>query len=97
MIRRPPRSTRVRSSAASDVYKRQILDELPDDPRHLVTVELDDGVLHCDLAHACGSSVRRLAVFTVSTELAQDYLDIKILCIRAFRLATPVERCGGRC
>ncbi|WP_460379342.1 hypothetical protein [Staphylococcus aureus] len=24
MIRRPPRSTRVRSSAASDVYKRQL-------------------------------------------------------------------------
>src|SRR5665811_2629303 len=28
MIRRPPRSTRVRSSAASDVYKRQVLGEL---------------------------------------------------------------------
>src|SRR5665811_2166412 len=26
MIRRPPRSTRVRSSAASDVYKRQEID-----------------------------------------------------------------------
>src|SRR5665254_24585 len=26
MIRRPPRSTRVRSSAASDVYKRQLPD-----------------------------------------------------------------------
>ena len=26
MIRRPPRSTRVRSSAASDVYKRQVTD-----------------------------------------------------------------------
>eukprot|EP01102_Stenamoeba_stenopodia_P007334 TRINITY_DN2054_c0_g2_i1.p1 TRINITY_DN2054_c0_g2~~TRINITY_DN2054_c0_g2_i1.p1 ORF type:complete len:180 (-),score=25.12 TRINITY_DN2054_c0_g2_i1:402-941(-) len=26
MIRRPPRSTRVRSSAASDVYKRQVID-----------------------------------------------------------------------
>src|SRR5665811_1855983 len=26
MIRRPPRSTRVRSSAASDVYKRQVVD-----------------------------------------------------------------------
>ncbi|WP_460379553.1 hypothetical protein, partial [Staphylococcus aureus] len=26
MIRRPPRSTRVRSSAASDVYKRQALE-----------------------------------------------------------------------
>jgi len=25
MIRRPPRSTRVRSSAASDVYKRQVI------------------------------------------------------------------------
>src|SRR5665811_381560 len=25
MIRRPPRSTRVRSSAASDVYKRQVM------------------------------------------------------------------------
>ena len=27
MIRRPPRSTLVKSSAASDVYKRQALDE----------------------------------------------------------------------
>ena len=27
MIRRPPRSTRKESSAASDVYKRQVLDE----------------------------------------------------------------------
>src|SRR5665811_2537773 len=26
MLRRPPRSTRVRSSAASDVYKRQVLE-----------------------------------------------------------------------
>src|SRR5665811_2388188 len=28
MIRRPPRSTRVRSSAASDVYKRQMLRDM---------------------------------------------------------------------
>src|SRR5450756_3085620 len=28
MIRRPPRSTQSRSSAASDVYKRQVLDEV---------------------------------------------------------------------
>eukprot|EP00826_Nyctotherus_ovalis_P050189 TRINITY_DN612_c0_g2_i8.p1 TRINITY_DN612_c0_g2~~TRINITY_DN612_c0_g2_i8.p1 ORF type:complete len:117 (-),score=49.59 TRINITY_DN612_c0_g2_i8:268-597(-) len=27
MIRRPPRSTQSRSSAASDVYKRQVLEE----------------------------------------------------------------------
>eukprot|EP01017_Pseudomicrothorax_dubius_P018273 TRINITY_DN20283_c0_g1_i2.p1 TRINITY_DN20283_c0_g1~~TRINITY_DN20283_c0_g1_i2.p1 ORF type:complete len:496 (-),score=107.66 TRINITY_DN20283_c0_g1_i2:248-1735(-) len=29
MLRRPPRSTQSRSSAASDVYKRQLLDSLP--------------------------------------------------------------------
>src|SRR5665811_1517903 len=29
MIRRPPRSTRVRSSAASDVYKRQVIIATP--------------------------------------------------------------------
>ena len=28
MIRRPPRSTQSRSSAASDVYKRQIVDKI---------------------------------------------------------------------
>src|SRR5665811_2594386 len=28
MIRRPPRSTRVRSSAASDVYKRQLIKDI---------------------------------------------------------------------
>ena len=28
-----------------------ILDELPDDPGHLVAVELDDGVLDLDLRH----------------------------------------------
>src|SRR5665811_2626736 len=32
MIRRPPRSTRVRSSAASDVYKRQVV-------KHAVVVD----------------------------------------------------------
>src|SRR5680860_1662582 len=30
MIRRPPRSTQSRSSAASDVYKRQGLEGMPD-------------------------------------------------------------------
>src|SRR5665811_1053708 len=37
MIRRPPRSTRVRSSAASDVYKRQTFDVVlsPSHPQEL--------------------------------------------------------------
>src|SRR5665811_2360607 len=38
MIRRPPRSTRVRSSAASDVYKRQVDDEMRDVPRDGITM-----------------------------------------------------------
>src|SRR5660398_242642 len=37
MIRRPPRSTPLYSSAASDVYKRQLLDMLT--PIYLVTYE----------------------------------------------------------
>src|SRR5450756_3237708 len=37
MIRRPPRSTQSRSSAASDVYKRQLQDTLK-----TVTTKLDD-------------------------------------------------------
>src|SRR5450756_523847 len=37
MIRRPPRSTQSRSSAASDVYKRQVV------PDGLIPLEPDDG------------------------------------------------------
>src|SRR5450756_1061109 len=35
MIRRPPRSTQSRSSAASDVYKRQVPISSPSDPAPL--------------------------------------------------------------
>ena len=38
-----------------------VLDELPDDPRHLVAVELDDRVLHLDLRHWVPSGLRRPA------------------------------------
>src|SRR5680860_190570 len=36
MIRRPPRSTQSRSSAASDVYKRQLVDQDPLDHMYAV-------------------------------------------------------------
>src|SRR5665811_245795 len=39
MIRRPPRSTRVRSSAASDVYKRQVIKQFEKDA---IALENDD-------------------------------------------------------
>src|SRR5665811_442887 len=53
MIRRPPRSTRVRSSAASDVYKRQLIDS--------DVIELDDlpPAIRGDHAAALGPSLRR--------------------------------------
>src|SRR5665811_1739018 len=41
MIRRPPRSTRVRSSAASDVYKRQLGDWAKNVTASVVHVEGD--------------------------------------------------------
>src|SRR5450756_1618860 len=39
MIRRPPRSTQSRSSAASDVYKRQVLHELVETGNSVVVIE----------------------------------------------------------
>ena len=41
MIRRPPRSTLDRSSAASDVYKRQVLDVSRGKPAVGIEVELE--------------------------------------------------------
>src|SRR5680860_781498 len=38
MIRRPPRSTQSRSSAASDVYKRQVGEATPDAAHHIVEI-----------------------------------------------------------
>jgi hypothetical protein len=35
-----------------------LLDEVPDDPGHLVAVHLDDGVGHLDLGHGSALSVR---------------------------------------
>src|SRR5665647_897161 len=48
-----------------EVRKDQaVLDELPDDPRHLVAVELDDRTLHLDLAHRFSSHTRRQKILT---------------------------------
>ena len=41
MIRRPPRSTLDRSSAASDVYKRQITSRAKQNPQRIVFAEAD--------------------------------------------------------
>src|SRR5678816_2018913 len=52
MIRRPPRSTLDRSSAASDVYKRQLTHRsiaIPDSSTIEITVSRGrDAAVHCD-------------------------------------------------
>src|SRR5665811_1948513 len=53
MIRRPPTSTRVRSSAASDVYKRQE-DDVPVDAG-LLAEERDPRVDHAEEHHCRGA------------------------------------------
>src|SRR5450756_637789 len=51
MIRRPPRSTQSRSSAASDVYKRQRLLEVTDHRLlDLARVDRTEGDLNCVIA-----------------------------------------------
>src|SRR5678816_1813465 len=75
MIRRPPRSTLDRSSAASDVYKRQLLNEhlgfrgvraTEDSPR--VGVDVTDLVLVSRVAPA----VRPVAVVDEREDAAAD-------------------------
>src|SRR5665811_2552853 len=62
MIRRPPRSTRVRSSAASDVYKRDLLAELGD--AFLQLVLGDDDPTDCGIVHADAPVTRLRAART---------------------------------
>src|SRR5450756_3058690 len=53
MIRRPPRSTQSRSSAASDVYKRQALDDdvLEVAPHHVLHHDVVRAVLDAPVVH----------------------------------------------
>ena len=76
MIRRPPRSTLDRSSAASDVYKRQVLDEPTSflDIRH----KLELLTILKDLVHR-----KRVAVLMSLHELdlAQKISDYIVCCL----------------
>src|SRR5665254_21977 len=56
MIRRPPRSTRVRSSAASDVYKRQVGLRLRDPGQSLRSARRSTARLRAEQGHTVGES-----------------------------------------
>ncbi|WP_460379456.1 hypothetical protein [Staphylococcus aureus] len=53
MIRRPPRSTRVRSSAASDVYKRQT------QRIRLIFFQAEDGIRDLRMSRGLGDVYKR--------------------------------------
>ena len=80
MIRRPPRSTLDRSSAASDVYKRQY----PFSAALLVAVAVQSGSLLITLATAsrhtikCVAPSRRLVTFTAAIGLLDAVGDLAL-------------------
>ncbi|WP_460379561.1 hypothetical protein, partial [Staphylococcus aureus] len=65
MIRRPPRSTRVRSSAASDVYKRQSIRRASGHTKiylFLSLIHISEPTRHAQISYAvfCLKKVSRL-------------------------------------
>src|SRR5665811_1331062 len=62
MTRQPPRSTRVRASAASDVYKRQVYDQGEDDGHMFLAMELVNGLTLRQVMQAEGPLTPRAAL-----------------------------------
>src|SRR5450756_2020613 len=82
MIRRPPRSTQSRSSAASDVYKRQLLDHVTEMARSLkVTrgrkLRTDGTVVETNIHHPTDSTLLGDAVQVLSRTLKKAHEVLK--------------------
>src|SRR5665811_2070535 len=93
MIRRPPRSTRVRSSAASDVYKRQssvfpielslavasALDRLSTDQREAVVLKIYQGFKFEEMAEilSCPVSTIKSRLYTALELLKLELAPMK--------------------
>src|SRR5665811_997808 len=87
MRRRPPRSTRVRSSAASDVYKRQLLHGIPDaDLRNN-----DEGTLE-DPAHIAGGELQRFDRVITNPPFSMNYVADAIPFPERFRYGYTPEK-----
>src|SRR5665811_2214761 len=73
MIRRPPRSTRVRSSAASDVYKRQVANGVELNPGQVQLVrELATSGARVQLALAPAGTGKTTAMRVLSRAWTSD-------------------------
>eukprot|EP00657_Telonema_sp_P-1_P011422 TRINITY_DN6535_c0_g1_i1.p1 TRINITY_DN6535_c0_g1~~TRINITY_DN6535_c0_g1_i1.p1 ORF type:complete len:107 (-),score=56.13 TRINITY_DN6535_c0_g1_i1:84-404(-) len=71
MMRRPPRSTQSRSSAASDVYKRQIMDAVKPVEGEAVIVKGYPNSFHATNLHELlqGKNVKNLVVAGFMTHM----------------------------
>src|SRR5680860_1883950 len=85
MIRRPPRSTQSRSSAASDVYKRQVVDRGSRTGQVVYLVRFDEE-RESDVV-TVGFEVR------VVQEMGDVLLATRVVVIHAENLMVPFEQC----
>src|SRR5665811_2179969 len=84
MIRRPPRSTRVRSSAASDVYKRQAVAVSGQRDDALIVPDTDCALLQSAPEHALRAGrVIRQSDFLDERELPRQQQLVLVLPRRA--------------
>ena len=85
MIRRPPRSTLDRSSAASDVYKRQLLDNL-DESSHARFIERNGSLIwntECQQESQIDQSKRSSTCLTTSAESLYKPITVSYTHLRA--------------
>eukprot|EP00657_Telonema_sp_P-1_P012430 TRINITY_DN89_c0_g1_i1.p1 TRINITY_DN89_c0_g1~~TRINITY_DN89_c0_g1_i1.p1 ORF type:complete len:102 (+),score=66.98 TRINITY_DN89_c0_g1_i1:89-394(+) len=77
MIRRPPRSTQSRSSAASDVYKRQIQDCGFEHPSEVQSECIPQAILGMDVLCQAKSGMGKTAVFVLTTLQPVSYTHLR--------------------
>src|SRR5450756_3233847 len=88
MIRRPPRSTQSRSSAASDVYKRQVLGLVTSksgrlEPRDEIKRRIDEATKYVALDQLCLSPQCGFASTEEGNVLAEDeqWAKLRMICL----------------
>ena len=99
MIRRPPRSTQSRSSAASDVYKRQVEEGPPPPPKY---VGRDPPVIDADATGPCAcrrQTDRKTAIslWTTSEDVLACHLPTRISTLRAADSTPSALRSAAVC
>src|SRR5665811_2618343 len=86
MIRRPPRSTRVRSSAASDVYKRQI------SPGSWLYQSIQDDKVPSLIFWGPPGSGKTTLAFIIAQETKSDFIELSATSSGIKDLKLVVER-----